>query len=146
LPSRPPEAGPAARPAPARSTGSRPAAAGSPSRQPPALADRPVRASGQIQITTIDVGSVEMGRGIETQDTTIVTPLAVATGELASLFPEPIAMPSIDTSSLSMSLGDQNMPEMPAPPPIPVIKWADMIPSLPAVPTIEEAPGERKSP
>jgi hypothetical protein len=98
---------------------------------------QPVKAPQQIQITTIDVGKVEMGKGIEAQAISIVTPLTVATGELATLFPEPVAMPVVDTSSLSMALGDANMPAMPEPPPIPQIRWADMVPPLPAVSTVE---------
>ena len=97
----------------------------------------------RIQITRIDVGTVEMGKGIEVQQTTISSPLAVATGELTAMFPEPLAMPEVDSSSLTMGLGDKNMPAMPPPPPMPTVDWANMVPPLPKVPTVDEALGDQ---
>jgi len=99
----------------------------------------PFRASEPIQITTIDVGSVEVGKGIEIEQTLIATPMEVATGELASMFPEALAMPQIDMSSLAPA-ADQSLIDMPKPPPMPVIDWAGIAPPMPEVPTIEDIP------
>ena len=103
----------------------------------------PSRASEPIQITTIDVGSVEVGRGIEMQQTVIATPMEVATGELASMFPEALVMPQVDMSSLAPA-ADQALISMPEPPPMPVIDWADIAPPMPEVPTIEDVAIKRE--
>ena len=97
------------------------------------------RASEPIQITTIDVGTVEVGKGIEIEQMVIATPIEVATGELASMFPEPLAMPQVDISSLA-PVADQALISMPEPPPMPVIDWAEIAPAMPEVPTIEDIP------
>jgi serine/threonine protein kinase len=99
----------------------------------------PSRIVEPIQITTIDVGSVEVGKGIEIEQTLIATPMEVATGELASMFPESLAMPQIDMSSLAPA-ADQSLIDMPKPPPMPVIDWASIAPPMPEVPTIEDIP------
>ena len=136
----PPKAQPPVQTRAAKPQAARPQAAQS---RVAALTTKPVKAQGKIQITTIDVGKVEMGKGLETEAINIVTPLTVATGELATLFPEPVAMPAVDTSSLSMALGDASMPAMPEPPPIPQIKWADLVPPLSEVPTVETTQPEQ---
>jgi len=103
----------------------------------------PSRASEPILITTIDVGSVEVGKGVEMEQTVIAKPMEVATGELAAMFPEPLAMPQLDMSSLAPA-ADQTMISMPEPPPMPVIDWADIAPPMPEVPTIEDIPIKRE--
>ena len=110
--------------------------------KPPAI-PRPSKASEPIQITTIDVGAVEVGKGIEMEQTVIATPIEVATGELANMFPEPLVMPQVDMSSLAPA-ADQALISMPEPPPMPVIDWADVAPPMPEVPTIEDIPIRRE--
>ena len=110
----------------------------SPVPRPPATLP-PSRAGEPIQITTIDVGSVEVGKGIEIEQTVIAKPMEVATGELAAMFPEPLAMPQLDMSGLAPG-ADQSLISMPEPPPMPVIDWADIAPPMPEVPTIEDIP------
>jgi len=97
------------------------------------------RANEPIQITTIDVGSVEVGKGFEIKQTEIAKPMEAITGELAAMFPEPLAMPELDMSGLAPA-ADQSLITMPEPPPMPVIDWADIAPPMPAVPTIEDIP------
>jgi Protein kinase domain len=101
------------------------------------------RAVEPIQITTIDVGTVEVGKGIAMENTVIATPMEVATGELASMFPTPLVMPQVDMSSLAPA-ADQALISMPEPPPMPVIDWADIAPPMPEVPTIEDIPIRRE--
>ena len=101
------------------------------------------RALEPIQITTIDVGTVEVGKGIAMEHTIIATPMEVATGELASMFPAPLVMPQVDMSSLAPA-ADQALISMPEPPPMPVIDWADIAPPMPEVPTIEDIPIRRE--
>jgi hypothetical protein len=99
----------------------------------------PSRASEPIQVTTIGVGSVQMGKGIETVQTVIARPMEVATGELAAMFPGPLAMPQVDMSGLAPA-ADASLITMPEPPPMPVIDWASIAPPMPEVPTIEDIP------
>ena len=94
-----------------------------------------------IQITKVEVGRVEQGKGVELHETTIARPMTVATGELLDLFPEPLPMPQVDTQSVWASLGSSNVLTMPEPPDMPVIDWAEVAPPMPEVPTLEE--GER---
>jgi len=103
----------------------------------------PSRASEPIQITTIDVGSVEVGKGVDMAQTVIAQPMEVATGELAAMFPEPLAMPQLDMSGLAPA-ADQSLISMPEPPPMPVIDWADIAPPMPEVPTVEDIPIKRE--
>lgn len=91
-----------------------------------------------IQITTIDVGHVEVGEGIEAHETIIARPMPVTTGELLDQFPEAPEVPRPDLSSM-WSAGDvQALVAMPEPPPMPVIDWAEVSPSMPEVPSIED--------
>jgi len=99
----------------------------------------PSRAGEPIQVTTIGVGSVQMGKGIEMAQTVIARPMEVATGELAAMFPEPLAMPQVDMSGLAPA-ADASLITMPEPPPMPVIDWASIAPPMPEVPTIEDIP------
>jgi hypothetical protein len=89
-----------------------------------------------IQITTINVGYVEMGEGVETHETVIAQPLAVATGELIDQFPEPPEVPRLDIASIWPTRDGQVLIAMPEPPPMPVIDWAEIAPAMPEVPTL----------
>lgn len=91
-----------------------------------------------IQITKVEVGRVEQGKGVELHETTIARPVTVATGELVDLLPEPLPMPQVDTQSAWTSLGSPTVLAMPEPPDMPVIDWAEVAPPMPEVPTLEE--------
>jgi serine/threonine protein kinase len=92
-----------------------------------------------IQITKIEIGRIEMGKGVELGETSIAQPMQVATGELGNLFPEPLEMPKMDAGDLWPSTGRGPVIAMPEPPPMPVIDWAEIAPPMPEVPTIEDA-------
>jgi serine/threonine protein kinase len=91
-----------------------------------------------IQITKVEVGRVEIGKGVELTETRIAEPMQIASSELAVEFPEPVEMPKLDMESLWPSLGDEEAIAMPRPPKMPVIDWAEVAPPMPEVPTIEE--------
>ena len=91
-----------------------------------------------IQITSIDVGHVEMGSGVTVHQVRIAQPLQVATGDQAEQFPEPPAMPELDLETLWPNPGDEPPIAMPEPPSMPVIDWAEVAPPMPEVPSIEE--------
>jgi hypothetical protein len=103
-----------------------------------------------IQVTKVEVGRVEVGAGVEIHPATIAQPMPVLTGELAELFPEPLAMPELDCSSLWPVMAEQWVSEeepdcgppaliaMPEPPAMPVIDWAEVAPPVPEVPVIED--------
>lgn len=77
------------------------------------------------------------------EQTVIATPMKVATGELAEMFPKPLTMPQVDMSGLAPA-ADQSLITMPEPPLMPVIDWADIAPPMPEVPTIEDIPINRE--
>jgi hypothetical protein len=91
-----------------------------------------------IQITTVDVGQIEVGTGVEVQETTIAQPLTIAGDDLSVEFPQPLEMPQVDLESLWPSLSSGDAIAMPEPPPMPVIDWAEIAPPMPEVPSIEE--------
>jgi hypothetical protein len=91
-----------------------------------------------IQITTIDVGHVEVGKGVETRETFIARPMAVATGELLDQFPTAPEVPKADLSSMWPATDVQTLLAMPEPPPMPVIDWAEIAPPMPEVPSMED--------
>jgi hypothetical protein len=91
-----------------------------------------------IQITRVEVGRMEVGKGVELQETVIARPMMVATSEVSDQFPEPLGMPQIDAQRLRRMADDQPAITMPDPPPMPVIDWAEIAPQMPEVPTIEE--------
>jgi eukaryotic-like serine/threonine-protein kinase len=103
----------------------------------PSTPKPPSKAGEPIQVTKIEVGSMQIGRGVEAKQFEIARPMAVASGEMAAMFPEPLAMPQVDTGSLAPAL-DRTMITMPEPPPMPVIDWATIAPPMPEVPTIED--------
>ncbi len=90
-----------------------------------------------IQVTRIQVGRVEMGTGVERRETVISQPRPVVTGELESLFPEPLPMPQVD-AELWPGPGEQAPISMPEPPPMPVIDWSELVPAIPPVPRVED--------
>jgi hypothetical protein len=93
-----------------------------------------------IQRSKVEVGSIEVGEGVEMADTVIATPLAVAGPELTGQFPEPLEMPHVDVAGLS-SPGEQGTIAMPEPLPMPEIDWAELVPPLSEAPPVEEIPG-----
>jgi serine/threonine protein kinase len=93
-----------------------------------------------IQITRIEVGRIEVGSGVEVEDTVIARPMQVASGALDVEFPAPIEMPRLDLDALWPTTGDGLPITMPEPPPIPEIDWAEVAPPMPDVPTIEDIP------
>jgi len=106
-----------------------------------------------IQITKIEVGRVEVGKGVEIHPAVISQPMTVATGELSELFPQPLEMPELDSTSLwpvvskegqdradqGPSGDTQAVITMPEPPAMPIIDWAEIAPPMPEVPVVEDA-------
>jgi hypothetical protein len=93
-----------------------------------------------IQITRIEVGRIQVGSGVEVEDTVIAQPMQVAGDDLDVEFPAPIEMPRLDLDALWPATGDGLPITMPEPPPIPEIDWAEVAPPMPDVPTIEDIP------
>jgi serine/threonine protein kinase len=91
-----------------------------------------------IQITKIEVGRVQIGKGVELHDTEIAAPMSVATGELLDLFPEPLEVPRIDTHEMWSTVLEESQVVIPEPPPMPTIDWAEIAPPMPEVPTFDE--------
>ncbi len=107
-------------------------------RQPPPPAES--KLDEPIQITTIEVGHVEIGKGVERQETVIAQPMAVASGAVSADFPEPLPMPELKVTGSGLFAADFDQPPiaMPEPPEMPVIDWAEIAPPMPEVPTIED--------
>jgi hypothetical protein len=99
-----------------------------------------------IQITRIEVGQVEVGKGVELRETIIAQPMPVAAGAISADFPEPLPMPQLKVTASGLFAADVDQPPivMPAPPPMPVIDWAEIAPPMPEVPTIEDIPIDRE--
>jgi serine/threonine protein kinase len=93
-----------------------------------------------IQITRIEVGIIEVGKGIEVQDTVIAQPMEVASGEVGALFPELLPMPQLDLHDLWPGTNSEPAVVMPQPPPMPTVDWGEIAPPMPEVPTIEDIP------
>lgn len=91
-----------------------------------------------IQITKIEVGHIEVGKGIEMREMVIAQPMPVAIGEAIEQFPEPLAVPTLDTASLWATVDEQLAIAMPEPPAMPVIDWAEIAPPMPEVPTMDD--------
>jgi hypothetical protein len=89
-----------------------------------------------IQVTRVDVGRIEVGSGIEQQETVIAQPMMVATGDLEVEFPAPLEMPRLDLQDLWPEMGDQPLISMPELPEMPTIDWAEVAPPMPEVPKI----------
>jgi serine/threonine protein kinase len=95
-----------------------------------------------IQITSIDVGRLEVGSGVEVQETAIAQPLAVASETLSADFPDPLPMPEIGQQAMWPSVENRETLAMPEPPPMPVVDWAEIAPPMPQVPSVEDIPIE----
>jgi serine/threonine protein kinase len=93
-----------------------------------------------IQVTTVEVGRVEVGHGIEVQETTIAEQTPVATGDVLTRFPEPQEMPQLDLGELWPTMGEQQLMAMPEPPKMPDIDWAETPPPMPEVPPMWKIP------
>ncbi len=111
------------------------APAGRPTPSPPA---RP-KGEEAIQVTRIEVGSIEAGKGIEMHPTVIAEPLAVAGEPLAVEFPPPLEMPQINLDALWPLTGGGPAFTMPEPPPMPTVDWGEIAPLMPQMPTIQES-------
>jgi serine/threonine protein kinase len=98
-----------------------------------------------IQITRIDVGRIEVGEGIEVQETVIARPMGVATGDVGALFPDMLPMPELDLHDLWPGSGSEPVVAMPEPPPMPTVDWGEIAPRMPEVPAIEDIPIDRES-
>jgi hypothetical protein len=98
-----------------------------------------------IQVTSVEVGRVDVGKGVELIETVIARPAPVAAGEFAAEFPAPLEMPRLDMQQLWPSLGGQPMIAMPEPPAMPVVDWAKIAPPLPEVPTADRNVSDEKS-
>ncbi len=135
VPRQPVGPGPAGRQATATAAQQRPPA-------PKSKLDEP------IQITRIEVGHLEIGKGVELHETVIAQPMPVATGSISAEFPEPLPMPQLKVSASGLFASDFEQPPlaMPAPPPMPVIDWGEISPPMPAVPTIEDIPIKQERP
>ncbi len=97
-----------------------------------------------IQITHIDVGAIEVGKGIEVEETVIARPMPVASDDVRDQFPDLLPMPELDLQSLWPGREDKPAMAMPEPPPMPAIDWAEVAPPMPEVPTIEDIPIDRE--
>lgn len=93
-----------------------------------------------IQQTRVDVGRIEVGKGVEVHDTTISAPITVVSSEMQSQFPEPLDMPRIDAAEMWSSLSTHLVIPMPDPLPMPDTDWAEAAPAMPQVPTFESMP------
>ncbi len=114
------------------------AAAPPPPRPDKSVLDEP------IQVTKVDVGQVEVGKGVEVRETLIAQPQAVAISEGSVQFPEPLEIPRLDMEGLWPSLKDESTIAMPEPPAMPVIDWAEIAPPMPEVPTIQDLPADEE--
>jgi len=99
---------------------------------PPRSKDEP------ILITKIEVGHLEIGKGIEIHETTIARPMPVATEDLAAQFPEPLEMPRLEGLGLWPTADGQPLVAMPEPPPMPTVDWATIAPAMPEIPVIQD--------
>ncbi len=98
-----------------------------------------------IQVTKVEVGRIEVGKGVKVHDTVIAEPMVVASSDLGAEFPELLEIPRLDMESLWPSLGDELMIAMPEPPAMPDIDWAEIAPPMPEVPAISDIPIEEES-
>ncbi len=97
-----------------------------------------------IQVTTVDVGRVDMGKGIDLGDAVIARPLEVAGTNLDVEFPEPLPMPELG-GDLWIAADQGPAIVMPEPPPMPSLDWAEAAPPMPEVPVIEDDPTSEES-
>ncbi len=95
-----------------------------------------------IQQTHVDVGRIEVGKGVEIHDTIIAEPVTTIASHLESEFPEPLDMPRLDAAEMWSKLSAQVVIPMPEPLPMPDIDWAEMAPPMPEVPTFTSFAGQ----
>jgi serine/threonine protein kinase len=122
-----------------RKCGSRLPPPASPAPSPPARS----RLDEPIQVTTVDVGHMKVGPGVELRQAAIAQPVSVATGDLEVQFPEPLEMPEAG-ADLWPTSSDEQLISMPEPPPMPVIDWAEIVPPILEVPSIGNASTDRE--
>lgn len=91
-----------------------------------------------IQVTQVEVGYIEVGKGVEMHPTVIAEPLTVAGESLAVEFPPPLEMPQVSLEALWPVAGSGPAIAMPEPPPMPTVDWGEIAPPMPQVPTIQE--------
>jgi hypothetical protein len=100
---------------------------------PPGMAG--TGASGQV----VESGaSILPTAGIEAGVPTLPQPTAVATGEMAALFPQPLPMPQVDLAGLWASLAGEIRSAMPEPVPMPVIDWVQVALLMPEGPAVDK--------
>jgi len=87
-----------------------------------------------IQVTRVDVGEIEVGSGVEVQETVIAQPMMVATDTLDVEFPAPLEMPQLGLQDLWPEMGGGILISMPEPPQMPDIDWAEAALPMPEVP------------
>lgn len=112
---------------------------------PPAHAPTKPRGSildEPIQRTRVEVGRIEVGKGVEIHETVIARPVMAISSEMGDQFPELLEMPQIDAAELWSSLSAQVVIPMPEPLPMPAIDWAEVAPPMPQVPTFESSVGQ----
>ncbi|MGD8903847.1 MAG: protein kinase [Anaerolineae bacterium] len=97
-----------------------------------------------IQVTKVDIGRVHVGKGVESSETVIAQPTAVAGPDLDVEFPEPLDMPHLEVHKWAATEQGPAI-EMPEPPPIPDVDWAEIAPAMPEVPKIEDDPASEAS-
>ena len=91
-----------------------------------------------IQVTRVNVGYFEVGRGVEQQETVIAQPMMVATDALDVEFPSPLEMPQLDLRDLWPEMGGQPLISMPEPPEMPDVDWAEVAPPMPEIPNVAD--------
>jgi hypothetical protein len=91
------------------------------------------------------VGHVDVGAGVEQQETIIAQPMMVASEELSVEFPAPLEMPQMNLQDLWPTMGDEPLITMPKPPEMPVIDWAEVAPPIPEVPSIGDIPADSEA-
>lgn len=91
-----------------------------------------------IQITSVEVGHIEVGSGVQQVETVIAQPMMVAGSDLTVEFPSPLEMPRLDLDDLWPEMGDQPVLSMPELPEMPIIDWAELVPPMPEVPGIHD--------
>jgi hypothetical protein len=79
-------------------------------------------------------GEPALARAVIEVAPAVTASVAVASGEMAALFPAPLPMPQVDLAGLWAGLGDQIRSAMPEPLPMPAIDWAEVAPPAPEIP------------
>ncbi len=93
-----------------------------------------------IQVTSVEIGRIEVGSGVKQEETVIARPMKVAGSDLTVEFPSPLEMPRLDMQDLWPEMGDQPVLSMPDLPEMPTVDWAELVPPVPEVPSIHDVP------